>query len=183
MDRPVLGAPAEPGVSPLRLPARDADLGDQLAVVECRRVVVDEELVGRDRAAAGGALGDDLGAQREHDGGQVAVRVGLRQRSADGSAVAHLLIADAAAAAASTAAWAATSELAATARCLVHAPITSVPPSTRIPDSSGMRAMSTSAPGADSRSFSAGRSEWPPASGWAPRLMWSSASATVPARS
>ena len=94
-DRPVLRAPAELGVRALRLAAGDADLGDQLALLERGRVVVDEELVGRDRPRAGRALGDDLGAQRERDRGQVAVRIGLRERAADRAAVAHLLIADA----------------------------------------------------------------------------------------
>ncbi len=87
------------------------------------------------------------------------------------------------AAAARAAAFAFTSALAAIALWRVHAPITSDPPSTRMPESSGIRAMSTSASGADSRSLSAGTSEWPPASGSAPRPMCSSASAIDPARS
>ena len=53
-----------------------------------------EEVVGRDLALAPAGRGDERGAEREHDGGQIGCRVAVGDRAADRAAVAHLRIAD-----------------------------------------------------------------------------------------
>ena len=91
-DRPRLGHPVEllvvhaPGAGQLG----DADLDEQLPLLQRGRQVVDEELRRRHRPAPGEPGDDELRVEGQRHRRQVAGRVGVRERAAEGAAVPHL---------------------------------------------------------------------------------------------
>src|ERR1700687_451837 len=89
-DRPVEEAAAELDVLVRAVRHREDDLDDYLVRAERGGEQVFEEVLGGQSAA----IGDDLGIEHQGDRGIVAGRVGMRDHSADGAHVAHLVVAD-----------------------------------------------------------------------------------------
>ena len=90
-DRPVLGPPVELLEGEAHASAlRDAHLGDHLVGCECALEEAFEEVIRRDLALAVAALRHDRAPQREHARRQVGRRIGVRERSTQRAAVAHL---------------------------------------------------------------------------------------------
>ena len=90
-DRPLVGDADELLV--VRTPARvlrDPDLGEQLALGDRGLEEVDEEVVGRHGARAAGTGDHELRTERQCGRTEVAGRVGVRQRAAEGAAVPDL---------------------------------------------------------------------------------------------
>ena len=90
-DRPLVGDPHELLV--VRAPAGvlgDPDLGEDLVLADRGLEEVDEEVVGRHRPGAAAAGDHELRAQRQRRGAQVAGRVGVRERAAEGAPVPDL---------------------------------------------------------------------------------------------
>ena len=94
-DGPVLGAPVELLERPARaVGLRHPDLGDDLVGGERGLEEVEEEVVGVDHTFTTTPPDDDAAPEREDHRGQVRRGVAVRQRPAEGAAVADLRVAD-----------------------------------------------------------------------------------------
>ena len=166
-DRPGLRDPVEllVAVAPAVAELRHPHLDQHLVRRERRLQVVDEEVRRRHRAPAAAAGDDELGVQRERHRRQVAGRVGVRERAAEGAAVPDRGVGDRlgrlgeqpGSARRTSGSWM-------TSWCVVIAPMTRWSPSSRTPRISSTRPTSTTTSGYASRSRSSGISDWPPAS-------------------